>query len=150
MPFLEKMVSATPSAALEQLVPITDRILGSAASLVAPDCPPSLLQVSSPFTSSTLCPMSCPGFPSSLPSRLSTASTTPRWLSRPRLRLSPVIASSVAILIGSPDAIVRQPNWSLLQSWLWAPPPPSSLLAQPAAASMHTPRTATKATHLGL
>ena len=104
MPFLEKMVSATPSAALEQLVPITDRSLGSAASLVAPDCPPSFEQVSSVFTSSMLCPMSWPGLPSSFPSRLSTASTTPRWLSTPRLRLSPVIDSSVPILIGSPDA----------------------------------------------
>jgi hypothetical protein len=69
MPFLEKIVSATPSAALEQLVPMTDRILGSAASLVAPDWPPSLEQVSSWFTSSTLWPSSWPGLPSSFPSR---------------------------------------------------------------------------------
>ena len=53
-------------------------------------------------------------------------------------------------MIPAPDAIVRQPNWSLLQSWLWAPPPPLSLFAQPAAASMNAPSRATKATHLGL
>jgi hypothetical protein len=53
MPLSEKIVSATPSAALEQLVPITVTIDVSAASAVAPAWPPSAVHNSSSLTSST-------------------------------------------------------------------------------------------------
>ena len=53
MPLSEKNLSATPSEALEQLVPITPTICGSAASVVAPVWPPSAEQPSSSFTSVT-------------------------------------------------------------------------------------------------
>jgi hypothetical protein len=51
-----------------------------------------------------------------------------------------VIDSSVAILIGSPELYTWQPNWSLVQAELCAPPP--DLLAQPAAANSNAPKTA--------
>ena len=74
-PLFPRMVSATPSAALEQLVPITATTDESAASFVAAVWPPAFPHwpdvgsVSSWGVRLTGCPRSWPFFPSKVPSR---------------------------------------------------------------------------------
>jgi hypothetical protein len=69
MPLSEKNLSATPSDALEQLVPITPTICGSDPRGCSPFWPPSAEQPSVSFTSLTGCPSSWPSVPSKVPSR---------------------------------------------------------------------------------
>src|SRR5437764_1268710 len=117
------------------------------SSFVAPDCPPSALHPSSWLVRWKPCPSRVPIFPSSLPSRLSTASSTPWRLSVPRNAVAPLMERSVPSWKGAPFATWMQPNWSWLHAWEDALPPefvPFFEQAAPAIARTLTSATAVK------
>src|SRR5918996_1627504 len=126
-----KIWSAAPSAELEQLVPITAAIVGSEASSVAAAVPPSALQPPSSCWNSTSWPATCPGVPSNVSSRKSSARSMPRWLSSPRLAVSPEIVRIEPSRMASSAPTSMHPNSvSGHSSAGWAPSPsPSSAQA---------------------
>src|SRR6476660_9395019 len=149
MPLSPRVLSATPSAAPEQLVPSTATMSGLEASFVDPAWPPSGEHRSSSFWSCTGWFRIWPAWPSNTPSRWSIASSIPYRLSLPRSALSPLTDRSVPIWIGAPAATVTHPGAALQST---APPevdpPADELLFEHAAAIIaNAPRSTSGVSH---
>src|SRR5512133_3525893 len=150
MPLSPRVLSATPSAAPEQLVPSTATMSGLEANFVDPAWPPSAEHVSSSFWSCTGWFKIWPASPSNTPSRWSIASSIPYRLSLPRSALSPLTDRSAPIWIGAPAATVTHPG-AALQSTAVPPevdPPADELLFEHAAAIIaNAPRSTSGVSH---